>query len=62
MRKYEMARHSAAAFETVIEADPLQGGRMRIAPKGVDRARTIALLGECRAHHRGGDRSVGYRR
>ena len=44
-----MARHSEAAFETVIEAEPLQSGRMRIAPKDVDRERTIALLKERRA-------------
>jgi hypothetical protein len=42
-------RHSEAAFETVIKAEPLQNGRMGIAPKGVDRERTIALLKERRA-------------
>ena len=46
-----MARHSEAAVETVIESEPLQSGRMRIAPKGVDRARTIALPKERRASH-----------
>ena len=38
------SRHPEAAFEAVIEAVNLQSGRMRIAPKDVERERTIAPL------------------
>lgn len=37
-------RHPEVAFETVIEAVNLQNGRMRIAPKDVERERSIAPL------------------
>jgi hypothetical protein len=49
MKPNDVARLSQTAFETVIEAKPLQGGRMEIAPKGVDREPTVALFKERRA-------------
>ena len=42
-------RHSEAVFESVIEADPLRNGHVRVAPEGVDHKRTIVLLKENRA-------------